>query len=100
MLLLTTAAVFRRRDTAHCFGRRLQDEAVHSAMALFVIYLLLAVAGGILICCIDGIPLMGALFESSSAVATVGLSLGNSKQPFYFLITASVINIILAADFP
>ena len=76
VLLLTTAAVFRRRDTAHCFGRRLQDEAVHSAMALFVIYLLLAVAGGILICCIDGIPLMGALFESSSAVATVGLSLG------------------------
>ena len=45
-------------------------------MALFVIYLLLAVTGGILICCIDGIPLMGALFESSSAVATVGLSLG------------------------
>ena len=76
VLLLTTAAVFRRRDTAHCFGRRLQDEAVHNAMALFVIYLLLAVAGGILICCIDGIPLMGALFESSSAVATVGLSLG------------------------
>ena len=76
VLLLTTAAVFRRRDTAHCFGRRLQDEAVHSAMALFVIYLLLAVTGGILICCIDGIPLMGALFESSSAVATVGLSLG------------------------
>ena len=76
VLLLTTAAVFRRRDTAHCFGRRLQDEAVHNAMALFVIYLLLAITGGILICCIDGIPLMGALFESSSAVATVGLSLG------------------------
>ena len=76
VLLLTTAAVFRRRDTAHCFGRRLQDEAVHNTMALFVIYLLLAVTGGILICCIDGIPLMGALFESSSAAATVGLSLG------------------------
>ena len=76
VLLLTTAAVFRRRDTAHCFGRRLLDEALHNAMALFVIYLLLAVTGGILICCIDGIPLMGALFESSSAVATVGLSLG------------------------
>ena len=76
VLLLTTAAVFRRRDTAHCFGRRLQDEAVHSATALLVLYLLLAMTGGILICCIDGIPLMGALFESASAVATVGLSLG------------------------
>ena len=76
VLLLTTAAVFRRRDTAHCFGRRLQEEAVHSATALLVIYLLLAMTGGILICCIDGIPLMGALFESASAVATVGLSLG------------------------
>ena len=76
VLLLTTAAVFRRRDTAHCFGRRIQDEAVHSATALLVIYLMLALVGGSLICCIDGIPLMGALFESSSAVATVGLSLG------------------------
>ena len=76
VLLLTTAAVFRRRDTAHCFGRRLQEEAVHSATALLVIYLLLAMTGGILICCIDGIPLMGALFESASVVATVGLSLG------------------------
>ena len=76
VLLLTTAAVFRRRDTAHCFGRRLQDEAVHSATALLMLYLLLAMTGGILICCIDGIPLMGALFESASAVATVGLSLG------------------------
>ena len=76
VVLLTTAAVFRRRDTAHCFGRRLQEEAIHSATALLVIYLLLAVTGGTLICCIDGIPLMGALFESASAVATVGLSLG------------------------
>ena len=76
VLLLTTAAVFRRRDTAHCFGRRIQDEAVHSATTKLVIYLMLTQIGGSLICCIDGIPLMGALFESSSAVATVGLSLG------------------------
>ena len=37
---------------------------------------LVAILPAYLICCIDGIPLMGALFESSSAVATVGLSLG------------------------
>lgn len=74
--LLTTAAVFRRRDAVHCFGRRIQEETVRSAMALLVIYLLLAVSGGLLIAGLDGIPLMGALFESSSAVATVGLSLG------------------------
>ena len=28
-----------------------------------------------LICCIDGISLMNALFESASAIATVGLSI-------------------------
>jgi len=76
VLMLTTAAVFRRRENPACFGRRLQDEAVRSAAGLFVIYLVLFLAGGIAIACLDGIPLMGALFESASAVGTVGLSLG------------------------
>lgn len=76
VLLLSMVAVFRRRDSAHCFDRRIQEETVHSAIALFVLYLVLFLAGGMLICCIDGIPLMGAMFEAASAVGTVGLSLG------------------------
>lgn len=32
-------------------------------------------SGGVVISCVDQVPLMGALFETSSAIGTVGLSL-------------------------
>ena len=76
VLLLSARAIFLHRDSAQCFGRRIHESALRNAAALFVIYLLLFLTGGCLIACIDQIPLMGALFESASAVATVGLSLG------------------------
>ena len=78
VMILGIRAVFRRRSSAHCFGRRIPDEVFRNASALFMLYLLLFLGGGILICCMDGIPLMNALFESASAVATVGLSIGGS----------------------
>jgi len=78
VMILGIRAVFRRRSSAHCFGRRIPDETFRNASALFMLYLLLFLGGGTLICCIDGISLMNALFESASAVATVGLSIGGS----------------------
>ncbi len=78
ILLLSIRAVFRRRDSAHCFGRRLSDDVLRSASAIFLLYLLLFLAGGVLICVIDQISLMAALFESASAIGTVGLSLGGT----------------------
>ena len=33
-----------------------------------------------MISCVDQVPLMGALFETSSAIGTVGLSLGLTPQ--------------------
>ncbi|WP_455582215.1 TrkH family potassium uptake protein [Dysosmobacter sp.] len=78
ILLLSIGAVFRRRDSAQCFGRRLPGDALRSASAIFLLYLLLFLAGGILICAMDGVSLMAALFESASAIGTVGLSLGGT----------------------
>ena len=76
VLVLGTRAVFRHRSSAQCFGRRISDETLRNASALLTLYVGLFLGGGLLICCIDGVPLMGALFESASAVGTVGLSLG------------------------
>ena len=76
VLLLSARAIFRHQDSARCFGRRIHESALRNASALLVLYLLLFLTGGCLVACIDEIPLMAALFESASAVATVGLSLG------------------------
>jgi len=78
VLLLSVGAVFHRRESAQCFGRRLPSETFGSAAALFVLYLALFLTGGTVICCLDGVPLMNALFEAASAVGTVGLTLGGT----------------------
>lgn len=80
VLLLSAAAVFRRRRSAQCFGRRIQEPALQNACAIFLLYLLLFLTGGVLICCIDGVSLMESLFEAASAIGTVGLSLGGSAR--------------------
>ena len=80
VLLLSAFAVFRRRSSAHCFGRRLAEPALRNASAIFLMYLVLFLTGGIVICCLEGIPMMAALFEAASAVGTVGLSLGVTPE--------------------
>ena len=80
VLMLSAIAVFRKRPSAQCFGRRVQDGVLQSACAIFLLYLLLFLAGGIVICCIDQVPLMDALFEAASAIGTVGLSLGSTAR--------------------
>ena len=80
VLLLSAAAVFRKRREAQCFGRRVQDGVLQNACAIFMLYALFFLAGGILICAIDQVPLMDALFEAASAIGTVGLSLGGTAR--------------------
>ena len=80
VLLLSAFAVFRRRSNAHCFGRRLAEPALRNASAIFLLYLVLFLTGGTLICCLEGIPMMSALFEAASAIGTVGLSLGVTPE--------------------
>ena len=80
VLLLSIPAVFRRQRSAQCFGRRIQEPALQNASAIFLLYLLLFFSGGMLICCIDQVPLMDALFEAASAIGTVGLSLGETAR--------------------
>lgn len=80
VLLLCVRAAYRGRESAEAFGRRVPDQSIRNAAAVFMLYILLFVGVGIAICCIDGVGLMPALFEAASAVATVGLSLGITAQ--------------------
>ena len=80
VLVMSVIAVIKKRRSAQCFGRRVQDGALQSACAIFLLYLLFFLMGGILICCIDRVPLMDALFEAASAIGTVGLSLGGTVR--------------------
>lgn len=76
ILVASMFSVFRRRESVSLFHRRMEGEVVKSASALFVLYLILFFSCGVTISLVDGIELSKSLFESASAVGTVGLSLG------------------------
>ena len=76
-VLLTTAfAVFRRKEQVTFGGRRIADDTVRQAIAILMMYLLLFFGSGLIISRIEGLPLMSCLFETASAIGTVGLTLG------------------------
>ena len=76
LVILTATAVFRRKANPSAFGRRINDGAVKQAMTLLCLYFSLFLVGGIAIARIEGLPLLSCLFETASAVGTVGLTLG------------------------
>lgn len=76
VLFSSALAVFRKQDFAHFFSRRIPDNAVKNAATILMMYLTLFLGGGMVISYIEEVPLMSALFETSSAIGTVGLSLG------------------------
>ena len=76
VLLSCAAAVFHKQENGRFFGRRIADETVKNAVAVFLLYITLFLAGGMFISRAENLPLMTCLFESASAVGTVGLTLG------------------------
>ncbi len=76
VLLLTAWSVVRRKEDTACFGRRIGEDAVRSASALLTIYFLLFFISGLVISELESLPLLTCLFETASALGTVGLTLG------------------------
>lgn len=76
VLCASAVSVFQKKEYAHFFGRRVESEAVRTAATILLMYLVLFLTGGMIISSLEKIPLLSALFETSSAIGTVGLSLG------------------------
>ena len=76
VLFLSAITVLRRRNDVQCFKRRISNETVCSAGAVLFMYLVLFFTSGIIISRVENLPLLTCLFETSSAIGTVGLSLG------------------------
>lgn len=76
VLVACSMAVFRKRSNGRYFGRRISDETVKNAVTVFLMYITMFLVGGMILSRAEGLPLVPCLFESASAVGTVGLSLG------------------------
>lgn len=76
VIFLAAITVFSRKKDVECFKRRIPDEAVRNAGAILFMYMFLFFSGGIFISIYEQLPLLTCLFETGSAVGTVGLTLG------------------------
>ena len=76
VLAVSAFAVFSRKENAQVFKRRIADDIVKNAATIFLMYIVLFTGGGMIISSIEHIPLLTSLFETASAIGTVGLTLG------------------------
>lgn len=80
VLIGCTYAVFRKRDSAQFFGRRIAQDVVSTALTIMFMYVTLCIGAAIIISKIEALPLLTCMFETASAVATVGSTLGITTQ--------------------
>ena len=80
VLFANAVAVVNRKKNAGLFGRRIEDATVKNAATLLIMYLFLFLTGAMIISVSDNLPLFPCLFETASAIGTVGLSLGITPQ--------------------
>ena len=76
VVFLAAITVFSRRKDVQAFKRRIGDDIVRNAGAVLFMYLSLAFISGVIISRVDNLPLLTCLFETSSGIGTVGLTLG------------------------
>ena len=76
ILFISMVSVFRQDKETVVFRRRIPFEVVRNAAAIFFLDGTLFLLGGMLISMAENLPLRATFFESASAVATVGLTVG------------------------
>ena len=76
VLAVSVRSTLRQRRSAEMFGRRLDDTSTRTAVCVLMMYLGLALTSSVVLNVFDGVGMLDAMFESFSAVATVGLTAG------------------------
>ena len=80
VVILIYLFAFMRGEEPNTFGRKLQDTALKKAVTVISINLLLALCGTFIICSTNGFPLTDSLFEAFSAMGTVGMTTGITRD--------------------
>jgi trk system potassium uptake protein TrkH len=74
--LLSAIATISRRENSVIFKKRLNPDTVQQASAISTIYIVLVIISTIAIMKLETVDLEQALFETSSAIGTVGITMG------------------------
>ena len=80
VLIANSLATFGRKDSSHFFKRRIDNQVIKNASTILIMYLVLSFTGAVAISTAEKIPFLKCLFETSSAIGTVGLTLGITPE--------------------
>ena len=81
VLLMLAASILRREEDVTLFGRRLPNDLMRRACSIVIVYVLFALAGALSICAAQpALPLQDVLIEVFSALNTVGMSTGITRE--------------------
>ena len=80
VLTISIISIFRRKKSEEAFGRRMEEGVLRTSACVFMIYLFLISASAMLISKLENVTMLTALFETTSALGTVGLTLGITSQ--------------------
>ena len=76
VLFSNAIATFRRKQDPEFFGRRIEAGIVKTASTILLMYVMLCFGSAAVISSVENLPFGACLFETASAVGTVGLTLG------------------------
>ncbi len=80
VLIANALASFRRKENAQFFARRIENSVIKHAATVSMMYITLFLTSAAIISITEGLPLGACLFETASAVGTVGLTLGITSE--------------------
>lgn len=76
VLLALVVSSVRGHDEVRIFARRIPEDIVKRAITIMVLGFALVLSVTMVVCLVEGLSLMPAVFEAASAFSTSGLSLG------------------------
>ncbi|MBP2015291.1 TrkH family potassium uptake protein [Anaerococcus degeneri] len=80
VLFLSTHAVVRGESEPVVFGRHISTETVRKALAIFLVSIVIVISVSFMLTITESAPLVDILYETVSALATVGASKGITPQ--------------------
>lgn len=80
VLLLYVLSNIKRTYGVNVFGRRLEDDVIKRASSIFTINLFLALTASLIIMGVQSMPMPDVMFETFSAIGTVGMTTGITRD--------------------
>ena len=80
VIMIFLIAGISGRDNIHLFKRRIKEDALRKSVIIISINLILALTGALIICASQGFSVTDAVFETVSAISTVGMTTGITRD--------------------